>query len=617
MKSPFRAAVALLALFAAAPAPGDPFVDQLGAAIRSGHVDLTFALVPGKVPLTSGWSIETTGAPRARLQADADEGRLRHLTFGVEGGQLVVAGKGLRPDVVVEALEADGDHGVTSARFHGRGFFGKIVIGLFRGVGMSAVRKMKFHTDLPSLFRGDILVHEAEAAPAPAAKPAARPAAPAPTTAPPPPSAPSGAPPAPPGPSLFDLVGSIEVDRSTLTAWPGKPLEEPMFRLRTADTGEPVHLSIASARWRPSRGDTASSLDLDGELDGAFSAGEISYSGERLAFSSGALRRARVLIRSAPSGPASTSMSAAALDLRLTSGRFAIPGGIRVAIDGPSRFTAADLAISDAGKVSGTLDLDLHGKTGEWKQNGMVIQLSDVAVLSRGLRVADNVATGSVGLDFDYRVLYPFTITYPVKEIGARHVDLTFAGPLHADLALDRAGDAEHGKVGGTYVLKLPWQPVERAAFEAMRARWSEDLAAIRKVDFTLDPAEFGPCGESCFVAKFNVVAEKKSGKRSIFRAECAPEGKANLVIDKDAGVMRLENMKIETHCKGLASIVNFIAPLFAKAYGDVTLFQMPADMPLTIDSVRSGMAWIELAGRLRWAAAPPAPPPAASPSGS
>ena len=193
-------------------------------------------------------------------------------------------------------------------------------------------------------------------------------------------------------------------------------------------------------------------------------------------------------------------------------------------------------------------------------------------------------------------------------------MDLTFAGPLHTELALDRAGD-ENGKVDGTYVLKLPWAPVEQAAFEAMRARWSADLTAIRKVDFSLDPAAFGPCGESCFVARFNVVAEKKSGKRSLFRAECAPEGKANLVIDKDAGVMRLENMKIETHCKGLAAIVNIIAPFFAKAYSDVTLFKMPADVPLTIDTVRSGMAWIELSGRIRWTAAPKETPP--PPSGS
>ena len=64
---------------------------------------------------------------------------------------------------------------------------------------------------------------------------------------------------------------------------------------------------------------------------------------------------------------------------------------------------------------------------------------------------------------------------------------------------------------------------------------------------------------------------------------------------------MRLEHMTLETHCEGLASIVNFIAPLFAKAYSDITLFKMPPDAPLTVDAVRSGMAWIELAGRIHW----------------
>jgi hypothetical protein len=270
--------------------------------------------------------------------------------------------------------------------------------------------------------------------------------------------------------------------------------------------------------------------------------------------------------------------------------------------------------------VSGILDLDLRGKTGEWRQRGATVALANVTVSSKGLRIEENAATGHVALAFDYRLVYPFTMSYPVKEIEARRVDLVFAGPLTASVDLDRAGDPEHGRIDGTYVLRVPWAPVEQAAFEAMRAKWSEDLTAIRKVDFSLEPSSFGPCGESCFVAKFDVVAEKKSGGHSIFRAECAPEGRANLVIDKDKGTMRLEDMKIQTHCRGIAAIVNVVAPLFAKAYSDVTLFQMPPDSPLTVDSVRSGHEWIELAGRLQWSAAPPpgAPPaPPAPPPGN
>jgi len=593
----FAAAVALAGRLSA-----ETFVDQLGGAIRSGHLDLTFELAAGKVPLTAAWSVETTGGPRAHLLAEANEGRLTRFSFSVDGGDLVVAGRGLRPDVVVEAIEMDGTHGITSARFHGRGFFGKIVIGLFRGIGMSTVKKLKFRTDLPSVFRGDILVRDESAASNAASAPP--PAAPVP-------------PPPPAGPSLFDLVRRVALERSELVAYPSRALAfEPVFSFRTAPSGDPVRISVEAASWRPARGAEPSRLDVDGRIDGRFVDGAMAYSGERLAFSSGALRGARVRVRSDESGKSASSLTADRIDLDLTSGRFIVPpGGIRVAVEAPSRFSAERLSVTESGQVSGILDLDLRGKTGEWRRNGVAVTLSGVAVRSPRLEVADNAATGEVSLDFDYRLVYPFTVAYPVKEIEPHPVELVFAGPLHAALALDRAGDAQRGRVEGTYTLKAPWAPIERAAFEAMRARWSEDLTAIRKVDFTLEPSQFGPCGESCFVAKFNVVAEKKSAGRSIFRAECAPEGRANLVIDKETGTMRLEDMKIETHCKGIASIVNFLAPFFAKAYSDVTLFRMPADSPLTVDTVRSGAAWIELGGRVRWAAAPTTDSPA-RPSG-
>ena len=592
-----RAAVLLGIAFPvafAAALRADSFVDELGAAIRSGNVNLTFALAKGKVPLTGAWSLETTGKPLAHLKADAVDGHLTKLSFSVDGGDLIVAGAGLRPDVVIQSVEADDAHGVTAARFHGRSFFGKIVIGMFRGVGMSAVRKMKLRTDLPSLFRGDIIVHEEK----PGGKPVPAPAG----KTPPAPPAPT---PPPAGPSLFDLVLSIEIDDSSLEAYPDRPLAfDPMFRLKTAPAGTPVRVSIARALYRPARPGEPSRLDLDGGFEGSFVDGSLAYSGERLAFSSGELRRARIRMADDGQGKSATSLSADRLALDLTSGLFTVPGGVRIGVDAPSRFAASSLSISEAGKVSGVLDLDLKGRTGEWKQNDATVKLTGVTVRSKGLALADNVATGGVSLAFDYRLIYPFTVSYPVQDIRPRKVDLTFAGPLEAELALDRAGDAEKGRVDGTYVLKVPWAPVERAAFEAMRARWSSDIAAIRKVDFTLEPAQFGPCGESCFVAKFKIVAEKKSGRRSLFRAQCAPEGKASLVIDKDSGEMRLEHMTVEPHCEGLASIVNFIAPLFAKAYSDVTLFKMPADAPLTVDAVRSGMAWIELSGRIRWVAA-------------
>ena len=39
---------------------------------------------------------------------------------------LIVTGTGLRPDVVIQSVDADDVHGITAARFHGRGFFSAV-----------------------------------------------------------------------------------------------------------------------------------------------------------------------------------------------------------------------------------------------------------------------------------------------------------------------------------------------------------------------------------------------------------------------------------------------------------------------------------------------------------
>src|SRR5947208_414873 len=84
-----------------------------------------------------------------------------------------------------------------------------------------------------------------------------------------------------------------------------------------ASSGEPVRLVIARAEYRPARADEPSHLDLDGGLEGRFVDGAMAYSGERLAFSSGELRRARVRIASDASGRSATSLSAEGLVLDL------------------------------------------------------------------------------------------------------------------------------------------------------------------------------------------------------------------------------------------------------------------------------------------------------------
>ncbi len=94
----------------------------------------------------------------------------------------------------------------------------------------------------------------------------------------------------------------------------------------------------------------------------------------------------------------------------------------------------------------------------------------------------------------------------------------------------------------------------------------------------------------------------------SLFRQSCEPGGKADLFIDKEARAAILRNVRVETHCeKGIVGwVVNLIAPLLAKTYSDPVLFRMPAGLPLTVESVRGDMEWIEIGGQIDWKAGRP-----------
>ena len=204
---------------------------------------------------------------------------------------------------------------------------------------------------------------------------------------------------------------------------------------------------------------------------------------------------------------------------------------------------------------------------------------------------------------------------YPIQEIPVKKLMLDFHGPFATTLALSEAGGDE-GEVTGTYVFKAPWAPIELAALAALEAKWQQDVE-IKHVDFSIVPKMFRPCGETCFTLGLEFTAQKKSGKKSLFSQFCAPIGKAELFVDKPARSFVLKNVRIETHCKGIVGwVVNFVAPLLAKTYGDLTLFQMPPGLPLTIDSVRGGAEWVEIGGSIDWNAGEPKPevPPAPQP---
>jgi hypothetical protein len=99
------------------------------------------------------------------------------------------------------------------------------------------------------------------------------------------------------------------------------------------------------------------------------------------------------------------------------------------------------------------------------------------------------------------------------------------------------------------------------------------------------------------------VTAEKAKAKGVLFQQICNTEGKADVVVDAASRSLLLRNVRVEPRCQGvLGAIVNFVAPFLAKTYSDVTLLQMPASLPFTIESVGSGADSIFIAGKLAWA---------------
>ena len=222
----------------------------------------------------------------------------------------------------------------------------------------------------------------------------------------------------------------------------------------------------------------------------------------------------------------------------------------------------------------------------------------------RGAVIVDGRATGDVLLEFDYRLDYTLVVHYPVEQIGDRRVPLVFRGPFVTTLHLQDAGYGDEGAVTGEYRFKVPWAPVEQATFEVLRAKWSEDIPnVIRKVDFVIEPRRFGPCGGDCFLVDVDVTVEKTKARGYLFREICHPEGKADLVVDVPSRAFLLRNVRMVPRCEGIVRwVADVIGPLLTRTYTDVTLLQMPEDLPFTIESVGSGADWLAIAGKVSWA---------------
>ncbi len=559
------------------------------------------------------------GSPVARLVVEAEEGHVSNLGIRVENGTLVLLGRGLRPNIVLEEVRADGTGHITTARFRGRGC-GALIVGLFRGMALKAIRKMTFHTELARLLRGELIAgpekSEAAGSGSGAQGPPAQGAHPAPRTqakdkdtreskdA----ASGSGA-----GSGFLSLVREIRVTESRLSAFSGRRLSFGEFlAFDIANTGdaegapEAFAIALEELVYRPSTTGSASEFLAKGRIDGVLANGELVFEGDRAAFSTGSLVNARFATETTPAGRVETSVTASRLSLRLSSGRLRLPGGVRVALADGSDFAVEDLSVAPAGDVSGLFDFSLRGETGEIERQGSVLSLRRALVKAKGLALKGGRATGGVDLAFDYSVVYPFEVKYPMPEIPNRRVDLNFGGSMNAALRLDSVGK-DSGSVAGRYAFRIPWAPVEEAAREVLKARWTQDFkGVVKQVSFNLEPTRFGPCGEACFLVRLKISAEK--AKSRFLHQNCEPEGRAHLVIDKGARAFRISGLKVETHCEGLfGKLLNLIAPLLAKTYEDIELFRVPDGLPFTVEDVKSGNDWIEATGQLNWEPLPPA----------
>ena len=616
LTAPNASASPLIAQPDASAAPMAAFPDtaemlaRIGALVKDGRIGIEADLLPGSMPVMPKYTLDVQGTPKTSVAVEAVDGKVTHMKFTVENGQLAVRGSGLRPKVAIESMEFQDPKGITDLKFHGLGIW-RPIVAIFGGIARSAVAKLHLNTDVPSVLKGEIFGAK-KATPAPGAP------APAPTPVPaaPPPGA------APPStPSFMDLIREVRINEMEVTAYGGREMAlRPFIDFRTAPkpSGEAMKVSIDKGIFRPGHAGAPNYVELSGRLDGEIVDGEMEFEANRVTIAKGEIRKAEFQGKTGEDGKVASTLSAARLFFELSSGNFVVPGGMGVALDSGSTFEVDRLKVTSAGRFSGVAKLDLAGKTGELSRQGATISAANIRVKTPGLTVVDGRATGPLEVNFDYQLNYPFLVKYPIKEIPEKKLDLDFHGPFAAKLALHDAG-ANGGEVTGTYVFKAPWDPIEQAALVALAAKWQQDLA-LKHVDFTITPKMFRPCGESCFTLGIEVVAEKRSSTnrlKTLFSQFCAPVGKANLFIDKPARAFVLKDLKIETHCKGIVGwFVNFLTPFLTKTYGDMKLFQMPANLPLTVDSVRGGAQLVEIGGSIDWTASkgkpdvPPRPQP-------
>jgi hypothetical protein len=575
-------------------------LNQAGAAAADGQVDLEMDLKDGRVPLLKGYSLETEGKLRACLTAEADQGQVREMAVRGEIGRLVLRGKGILPDIAVESARVSNGL-IVDARYHGFGLW-RPILSLFRGAAMKRIRQIRFNTDLAKLMQGHLLkVDDTPAGEAPPPAPASAPA--------PPPAKKTGEPaPAEMVRQLLDLIDEVRIPRADLSLSEHATLEfRPYLRFETGTDPANhrfVSFQLRDAVFRPPQGGRPMYAAARGRIDGILGPGESQFGGNRASFSKGRLRGGSFYAATDAAGKIGATMSVDEFALSFTGGKFLAPGGVSIGLLPESELAVRNMKASSEGYLSGLLDFDLQGETGEWSRQGTRVALSNVRLVSRDLRVVERTATGDLAVDFVYRVDYPLIVKYPVPDMAPKKVDLEFKGPMSLRLKLVDVGMSDEGRVDGTYRFRVPWEPIQRGSFEVLKARWIQDFPALRKVSIDLDPHVFGPCGGTCFKTALTVTAEKTSEKtkKVWFRQICDPVGSANLVVDKEARAFALKDVKVETHCRGAVGwLINFVTPFLTKTYTDFALFRMPDHLPFTIDDVSGTETDLAIAGQVHW----------------
>jgi hypothetical protein len=383
-----------------------------------------------------------------------------------------------------------------------------------------------------------------------------------------------------------------------------------MVELRTAahpGADAPMRAAIDKGTFRPARAGKPAQFEVDGRIDGEIENGSIAFVGSRCTFSRGQLEKGAFRVFSGKDGQLETSFAAGVLAVDLTSGQFRWPVGPKIGVEAPSRFTARSLRVRPDGSYSAIVDAALFGKVGAIERAGTTVAANDIELHTQGVKVVDGKATGDVKLDFQYRLNHTLVVHYPVEQLGDRSIPLLVQGSFAAQLHFEDAGSSDEGEVVGRYQFTVPWAPVEQAAFEVLRAKWSQDIPpAIRKVALAIEPRHFGPCGRDCFLLDLVVKAEKPKKKGYLFQQICDTEGQADLVVETTSRSLVLRNVRVEPRCRGaIGAVLNFVTPFLAKTYGDVTLLQMPANVPFTIESVGTGAGSIVIGGKVAWAMAP------------